>query len=154
MERILSESALLERESTIDARVAILREEIASLTEEKSKIQAAKELFSVFNITNENNELSEREHPSEQVTDGLIRPEGIPSTRDMIIWVVRDFNASDKAPTTMQIVESIRKKCWPNAPSNRIRPMIWSLWKTKGILTRRKERYYAEPAEKDEAPSD
>jgi hypothetical protein len=45
-----------------------------------------------------------------QEADGLVRPEGIPSTRNMILWVVRDFNIAGEAPTTMEIVEGIRKK--------------------------------------------
>ena len=71
----------------------------------------------------------------------------------MIISVVRDANLNGKGLTQLEVIDGIRRKWWPDAPDNRIRPMFWSLWKQKSVLVRKRDKYFLANMNEKEAPT-
>lgn len=144
MERILNETTILKREAEVDARIESVRAELADLEAEKSRIDGAKELFGIYGRVERLAQIGavSSEPGNEIRVDYGVKPNGLPTNSEMIVWAVREANRLGNPPTQMEIVEAIRRKWWPEASADRLRPMIWQMWKKRGVLTRRKERYH------------
>jgi hypothetical protein len=151
MIRVLREPELFSRLASLEAKIADLRAKLAQYEAEKAKVELVIDAIRSFgspmseqglDLPEQMPDRSPKVEAASKTEAHLVKPTGIPTTREMILSVVLEVNRTGAGPTTKEVIDSIREKWWPDAPSNRIRPPLWSLWREKGLLARRNERYY------------
>lgn len=165
MDKVLRESDVLKWMADLNRVIENLRSQIADREAERAKAQMVLEVMGSRGANEDVAAESEKVVPnlpstvngghsnSSPIADvesrrkASDRPMGIPTSRQMILTVVREANRHGEGLTLSEIFDAIRQRWWADAPSNRLRPMVWSMWKEKGILKREGERYFAEPPE-------
>ena len=100
-----------------------LRSRLVSLETEDSELELAEKVLLRFGVV-----------PSEPVARPASelsgKPEGTPTTPNMILALLREAQAQGKAglePKEMQI--TISKRWWPSVKSEDIGPTAWRMWK-------------------------
>src|SRR5437588_3649895 len=114
MNRVLREIDLQNRLTEIDAEIDQLRLTLEDRESEKAKIAVVIEAMAAYGApSGATNGITEHSAPapaSAKPSNGeIVRPEGIPTTRQMILTVVREANLNGKGPTQNEVVEGIRR---------------------------------------------
>lgn len=127
----------------INAKIARLENEIASLHEQAKDYVIAERVWTSLEFDDEESPRREASpSPSENDLSVTGKPPGIPTMPDMIVEVLRrNDQLTDEVKSPSQVLEIIKKEWWPNATSTDISPVMWRMAKD-GRLVRYAEGGY------------
>lgn len=69
------------------------------------------------------------------------RPEGIPSTPEMVMTILTEDAGFSDGMTPKDIQDEIAKRWWPDVKSELVGPTIWRMWKQKRLVRTADGRY-------------
>lgn len=126
---------LLHRRREIASEIADLRTRIDALEAEDQELATAEKVLSRFggaqpgtvSLTAADLTIGEAKQSG--------KPEGTPTTPNMIIALLREAQAQGKSglePREMQI--SISKRWWPSVKSEDVGPTAWRMWKSGRLI--------------------
>lgn len=63
----------------------------------------------------------------------LGKPDGLPTMPTLIMTILRECQRQDVGLEPREIVEGIRHRFWPDAPTDAVGPIAWRMWKRKEL---------------------